>query len=385
MIMETYSVHNLQVKLLNWFKINGRHWIPWKLKADGSVATSGEFVSPYGIWIAEVMLQQTQLKVVIPYWERWMQSFPSLPDLVDASEQDVLLNWQGLGYYSRAKRIYQSSKVLFEFIGKGRSSDPSFWPIELDQWIELPGIGRSTAGSIISSAFDLPLPILDGNVKRILSRLYALEIPPYRHSKKLWQLSYSLLAEDKPRNFNQALMDLGSTVCTIKSPSCCACPIKSYCLAYNKYDPIDFPVKVMKKIIPNQEIGIGLIFNKQGELLIDQRHSSSSMGGMWEFPGGKKEAHESIKKTIEREIQEELGIYVKAGEKLISFEHSYSHKKFHFFVYLCEWISGTPKPLSSQKILWVTPKRLIDFPFPAANTKIISALYKYLGIGNNNL
>ncbi len=98
MIMETYSVHNLQVKLLNWFKINGRHWIPWKLKADGSVATSGEFVSPYGIWIAEVMLQQTQLKVVIPYWERWMHSFPSLPDLVDASEHDVLLNWQGLGY-----------------------------------------------------------------------------------------------------------------------------------------------------------------------------------------------------------------------------------------------------------------------------------------------
>ncbi len=139
----------------------------------------------------------------------------------------------------------------------------------------------------------------------------------------------------------------------------------------------------MKKVISHKDIGIGLIFNENGELLIDQRLESSSMGGMWEFPGGKREANESIKKTIEREVKEELEICVKAGEKLISFEHSYGQSKFCFYAYLCEWISGTPKPIESQKIAWVDPQRLIDFPFPTANIKIISALYKYLDIENN--
>ena len=148
------------------------------------------------------------------------------------------------------------------------------------------------------------------------------------------------------------------------------------------YDPHDFPKKEMNKIYPLQEVGIGLVFNEHGELLIDQRLESSSMGGMWEFPGGKKISNESIEETIEREIREELGIVVKAGAKLLSFEHAYSHKKIHFTVHLCEWRSGEPKPLSSQKLLWVYPEKLVDFPFPAANSKIISDLYRHLGIEN---
>ena len=141
----------------------------------------------------------------------------------------------------------------------------------------------------------------------------------------------------------------------------------------------------MNKKNPLQEVGIGLVFNKNGELLIDQRLKSSSMGGMWEFPGGKKTSNESIEETIEREIREELGIVVKAEAKLLSFEHVYSHKKIYFTVYLCEWKSGEAKPLSSQKLLWVAPEKLLDFPFPAANSKIISELYKHLGIGNKKL
>ena len=188
-----------------------------------------------------------------------------------------------------------------------------------------------------------------------------------------------------PRDFNQALMDLGALVCTVKNPKCSFCPIRNYCLAFLQYDPIDFPKKEMKKVIPVQEIGIALIFNKDGELLIDQRLENASMGGMWEFPGGKKESHESIEKTITREIMEEIGINIKVGEKLISFEHLYSHKKLYFTVHLCEFRSGKPKPLASQKLLWVDPSRLFDFPFPAANSKIIFALLKYLGIENKNL
>ena len=136
---------------------------------------------------------------------------------------------------------------------------------------------------------------------------------------------------------------------------------------------------------PLQEVGIGLVFYKNGELLIDQRLENSRMGGMWEFPGGKKKDDESIEMTIERELKEELGIVVKAGAKLLSFEHAYSHKKIYFTVHLCEWKSGEPKPLASQKFLWVSPEQLFDFPFPAANSKIISELYKHLSIANQTI
>ena len=141
----------------------------------------------------------------------------------------------------------------------------------------------------------------------------------------------------------------------------------------------------MTKINPFQEIGIGLVFNQNGELLIDQRLETSSMGGLWEFPGGKRNSDESIENTIKREFKEELGIVVKVGAKLISFEHDYTHKKIYFTVHICEWISGEPKPLASQKLLWVYPDKLSEFPFPAANTKIISELYKHLCIGDKKL
>ena len=379
------SPQDIQNSLLEWFRENGRYWIPWKLKKDGSVPRSGESISPYGIWIAEVMLQQTQLKVVIPYWKKWMKVFPTLSCLAEADLENLLMIWQGLGYYSRAKRIHQSSKILVEFVGKNRDQDPDSWPNQIDKWMSLPGIGRSTAGSIISSAFDLATPILDGNVKRILSRLLAIERKSIKDERKLWEFSSLLIERLSPRDFNQALMDLGAIICTPKKPSCSSCPLQNFCVAYTKYDPEDFPKKEMTKIKPLQEIGIGLVFNQKGELLIDQRLESSSMGGMWEFPGGKKIPNESIEKTIERELKEELGIVVNVREKLLSFEHAYTHKKLYFTVHICAWISGQPKPLASQKLLWVSPDRLFDFPFPAANTKIISELHKHLCIGNKKL
>ncbi len=221
---------------------------------------------------------------------------------------------------------------------------------------------------------------MDGNVKRILARLLASNKTSIQDNKRLWIISSQLVPKHSSRNFNQTLMDLGSIVCTIKNPNCSFCPLQNYCLAYLKYDPINFPRKDMKKTIAIQEIGIGLVFNNNGQLLIDQRLENSRMGGMWEFPGGKKESDESIEKTIAREIKEELGIEVNVEERFLSFVHSYSHKKLHFIVHLCNWKSGEPKPLASQKLLWVNPSRLLDFPFPAANTKIISALHKHLRI-----
>ena len=358
---------SLSPALLNWWQAHGRHDIPWKLSSPGVLPESGEELNPYSIWVAEVMLQQTQLQVVLPYWQRWMERFPTLQSLAAADEQEVLLVWQGLGYYSRARRLHQGAQQLVE-------RDDSVWPRDLESWLALPGIGPSTAGSILSSAFDLPFPILDGNVKRVLSRLIASPQPPARNTKSLWQLSSELLDSEQPRSFNQALMDLGATVCTPKSPSCPQCPWSDQCAAYASGDPVAYPVKEAPRELPFQVIGVGVVLNDAGEVLIDQRLNEGLLGGLWEFPGGKQEPGEAIEVTICRELQEELAIEVEVGEQLISLDHAYSHKRLRFVVHLCQWRAGEPQPLVSQQVRWVKPQQLGDFPFPAANARIIAAL-----------
>ena len=374
------DAEDLRVSLLEWFECNGRHWIPWKLKANGKLPNSGETLPVYGIWIAEVMLQQTQLRVVLPYWEKWMQTFPSIAILANANEQEVLLHWQGLGYYSRAKRLHIASKVLVALCeGNSDNSGKQFsWPRQVEEWMKLPGIGRSTAGSILSSAFDLPTPLLDGNLKRIFSRLIASPHPPSKDEFRLWSFSCELLDVKSPRKFNQALMDLGATVCTPNNPKCLICPIKSYCLSFAFYDPRDFPTKIVKNSIPSYVIGIGIVINTAGKILIAQRLPDKTMGGMWEFPGGKQEQDEAIEHTIARELREELAIDVQVGKKLIELDHAFSHKKFHFIVHLCQLISGQPQPLASQQLRWVLPNELEKYPFPVANTRMITALHEYL-------
>ena len=321
------------------------------------------------------MLQQTQLQVVLPYWTRWMERFPTVLALAEADEQQVLLLWQGLGYYSRARRLHQGAQQFLRTYGKGLSDDAfDRWPRDLESWLALPGIGPSTAGSILSSAFDLPFPILDGNVKRVLSRLIASPTPPARNSKELWALSEQLLSREQPRNFNQALMDLGATVCTPKNPSCQQCPWSEQCAAYASGDPVAYPVKEAHRELPFQVIGVGVVLNDAGEVLIDQRLNEGLLGGLWEFPGGKQEPGEAIQTTISRELQEELAIEVEVGEELISLDHAYSHKRLRFVVHLCQWRSGEPQPLASQQVRWVKPQQLNEFPFPAANARIIAAL-----------
>ncbi len=361
----------LRHKLLSWWHAHGRHDIPWKRSAQGVLPKRGEELNLYPIWVAEVMLQQTQLQVVLPYWRRWMERFPTLQSLAAADEQEVLLLWQGLGYYSRARRLHQGAQQWAARPGLA-------WPRDLETWLTLPGIGLSTAGSILSSAFDLPFPILDGNVKRVLSRLIASAQPPMRNSKALWQLSAVLLDPKQPRSFNQALMDLGATVCTPKSPSCPQCPWIEQCAAYASGDPAAYPVKEAPRELPFQVIGVGVVLNDAGEVLIDQRLNEGLLGGLWEFPGGKQEPGEAIEATICRELQEELAIEVDVREELISLDHAYSHKRLRFVVHLCQWRAGEPQPLASLQVRWVKPLQLSDFPFPAANARIIAALLERL-------
>ncbi len=366
----------LRDALLTWWEVNGRHWIPWKLRPDGSRADPTEELCALRTWVAEVMLQQTRLQVVLPYWQRWMATFPDLASLARASEQEVMLQWQGLGYYSRARRLHQAAGRLWR--ESGGAEDP--WPRQLDSWLALPGLGRSTAGSIVSSAFNLPAPILDGNVRRVLARLIAWPAPPSRQAAGFWRLSEALLDRHRPRAFNQALMDLGAGVCTPRRPDCRRCPWQEHCAAYAAGDPGRYPVQDLPRAVPFQVIGVGVVRNPAGEVLIDQRLNDGLLGGLWEFPGGKQEEGESIEATIARELREELAIEAAVGEELITLEHAYSHKRLRFVVHLCTWLSGEPQPLASQQVRWVLPEQLSLFPFPAANSRIIAALKERLAL-----
>jgi A/G-specific adenine glycosylase len=298
-----------------------------------------------------------------------MAAFPTVEALAAASLDEVRLQWQGLGYYSRARRLHEAAQLLV-----GRP-----WPRTLEGWMALPGIGRTTAGGILSSAFNAPLPILDGNVKRVLARLTAHPRPPARDDALFWSWSEAIIDPERPRDVNQALMDLGATVCTPRMPSCSICPLRLHCAAYASGDPSRWPVTDAPKPLPFQVIGVGVVGNAAGEVLIDQRLEEGLLGGRWEFPGGKKEPGETIETCIARELREELGIAVTVGDELITVDHAYSHKKLRFVVHLCDWVSGEPQPLASQQVRWVRPEDLGDYAFPAANARIIEALLGRLG------
>lgn len=372
----------LSHSLLAWWEVHGRKdpaLKPWMFTKDGRWPEPHEHLNVLECWIAEVMLQQTQLQVVLPYWTRWMERFPRLEDLAEAEEQAVLLSWQGLGYYSRARRLKGAAELLVA-MGAG-SADPSVWPSDLETWLALPGIGRSTAGGILSSAFNSPLAILDGNVRRVLARLQAHPTPPMRAQAQFWLWSEGLItaAPGRARDCNQALMDLGATLCTPRNPSCGRCPWRDHCAAYASGTPEAFPVTDAPRSLPFSVIGVGVVLNQAGEVLIDQRLNEGLLGGLWEFPGGKQEPGEAITDTISRELREELAIAVAVDQELITVDHAYSHKKLRFIVHLCRWLSGEPQPLASQQVRWVKPEELGNFPFPAANARIIEALLKWLG------
>ena len=373
----------LSQSLLAWWAVHGRKdpaLKPWMFTKDGRWPEPHEHLDVLECWIAEVMLQQTQLQVVLPFWERWMGAFPTLERLAEAREHDVLLLWQGLGYYSRARRLLAGAKQLIGQIAPASSTTLSAWPKDLDCWLLLPGIGRTTAGGILSSAFNSPLAILDGNVRRVLARLHAHPRPPALDQALCWQWSGALIeaAPGRARDLNQALMDLGATVCTPRSPKCGSCPLQTHCTAYAAGDVERYPVKDTPRAVPFQVIGVGVVLNDAGEVLIDQRLNEGLLGGLWEFPGGKQEQGELIVDTIARELLEELAIEVSVGEELISLDHAYSHKKLRFVVHLCQWRKGEPQPLESQQVRWVRPESLADYPFPAANARIIAALLDHV-------
>lgn len=343
--------------LITWYNANGRN-LPWRNTSD-----------PYHIWLSEVMLQQTQVATVIDYYHRFLETFPTIKDLANAPEDKVLKMWEGLGYYARCRNLHKTAKIVSENY-KGK------FPKTLDDVESLAGIGKSTAGAILTFSYGQRHPLLDGNVKRVLSRLFDIEddITKSATIKTMWQLSEDLLSPaSDPYAFNQGIMELGATICLPKQPRCLVCPVQKHCSALKAGTQLDRPVQPKKKATPHYDIGVGVIW-KDGKILIQQRPKEGLLGGLWEFPGGKQEDKETIEDTVQREISEELGIKINLKDKIASVKHAYTHFKITLHAYHCDWISGTPTPTACDAWQWVDPQDLDQFAFPKANIKILEKL-----------
>ncbi|MCA0446529.1 MAG: A/G-specific adenine glycosylase [Bacteroidetes bacterium] len=341
--------------LLNWYELNKRE-MPWRDVRD-----------PYLIWISEIMLQQTQVETVRPYFDRFIKLFPDVNTLAFSDQQQVLKAWEGLGYYSRARNLHKASKLV-------SSEMNGQLPGKFEELLEIPGIGPYTAAAIASIAFNESVPVVDGNVFRVFARLTELEddISRPQTRKLVFESLKEIIPSENPSDFNQAVMELGALICRPKQPKCDECPVAEYCSGFRQGTFARFPVKRKMKDRPHKEIAVGLCF-ANGKVLIARRHENQMLAGMWEFPGGKVESGESFTECVKREFMEEVGLEITVTEKLAEVDHAFTHFSITIHAYLCTLISGTAQPLSGSEVRWVLPSELSQYPFPKANQVIINS------------
>ncbi len=347
-------------RILKWYARHKRR-LPWRDHPD-----------PYAVWVSEIMLQQTRVETVIPYFERWMKRFPTVAELATASEQEVLKYWEGLGYYSRARNLHQAAGFVLEQYGGELPHDPSVLR-------KLPGIGRYTAGAIASMAFGMDVPTLDGNLRRVLARVFDVGQPADTPSgeKLLRTLAEAHLPKGRAGDFNQALMDLGATVCLPRNPTCLLCPVNAICMARARGIQNQRPVLKPKREVPHH-IVTAAVLQRQGRVLLTRRPSKGLLGGMWEFPGGKVEAGESLEACLRREIREELGIDVRIAEPFGVYRHAYTHFRITLHAFLCDPDGAQPQPLAAAELAWVAPADLSAYPMGKVDRRIARRLAEAL-------
>jgi len=311
-------------KILNWHDQHGRKDLPWQHNP-----------TPYRVWVSEIMLQQTQVSTVIPYYLRFMDSFPSIKSLALAESDKVMQHWAGLGYYARARNLHKSAKLI-------QADYSGTFPQSLDTIKSLPGIGKSTAGAILSLSMHQRAAILDGNVKRVLSRFFAIDgwTGSSTVLKKLWQQAEQLTPTKHVHTYNQAMMDMGATVCTRPKPNCIDCPLNYQCLAYASGNPTQWPHKKPRKKIPIKSTHMLICQNQQGELLLQKRPPVGIWGGLWSLP-------ELNDLAVIDEWTHQSGIIIQSTlEKWPERRHTFSH--YHLDI--------TPILIETQ----ATPNRIMD-------------------------
>ena len=344
--------------VLGWY---GKHRraMPWRNTDD-----------PYKIWVSEVMLQQTQVATVESYYHRFIHRFPTVHHLAGARPDEVMKAWEGLGYYGRARHLLRAAKDIVSRFG-------GMVPDNIDDLLSLPGIGRYTAGAILSIAYGSPVPVLDGNVKRLLTRVFHIteNVDKTGTQKILWTLAEALIPRARVGVFNQGMMELGAVVCKPGQPLCVSCPLAGICEARRLSIMTELPVRTPRKPIPHYDVTAGIIW-KDGKLLITRRPPKGLLGGLWEFPGGKLEKGEDLESCLIREIREELGIRIEVQEPIIVVKHAYSHFRITLHAFRCKYAGGRIRLFECDDYRWITPKELERFAFPAADHRIIEVLMK---------
>lgn len=343
--------------------------LPWRSAPAGRR-------DPYAVWVSEIMAQQTRVETVADYYLRWMVRFPTVQALAAADQQEVLKLWEGLGYYARARNLHRAAQQVMAEQGGAI-------PNRRAALLRLPGIGAYTVGAILSLAFNQPEPVLDGNVKRVLSRLADIDRPIEAAATlaELWGLARQLVEAAPPEAagaVNEAIMELGALVCVPANPRCLLCPVAAHCLAAARGTQNARPVTAPKRTTPHYDVAAGVIW--QGEvmassLLIAQRPQTGMLGGLWEFPGGKLEPEDaSLEACLRREIQEELAIEIAVGERVTTVRHAYTHFRITLHAFHARHVRGDPQALGCADWRWVTLDDLDRYPFPVTDQKVITAL-----------
>ena len=354
--MTSKEITLFRKNLLIWFETHSRK-LPWRETED-----------PYRIWVSEVMLQQTQVKKVLEYYQKFINRFPDVESLADAPLQDLLKIWEGLGYYARARNLHKAAQVVEQDL-KGEI------PADYAAFRKLPGVGEYIAAAVQSIAFNRPYAVVDGNVKRVLARLFLINAPISQSaSAKIFQEKADLLLDHNvPGIFNQAMMELGATVCRPQSPTCIVCPVNTGCHAFQSARQEEFPVRRKPKPLPEYHIVAGVI-HKGDWILITQRKLEGLLGGLWEFPGGKIHVKEIAEQACVRIIQEETNLLVESVEYLTRVKHAYTHFKIVMDVFHCHYRSGEVVLNEAVDYRWITIDQIDQFPFPRSNHKFIPLL-----------
>lgn len=342
---------NFSKKLLRWYHAHKRD-LPWRGIND-----------PYQTWVSEIMLQQTTVATVIPKFRRWIKIFPTMDSLAAASLQTVLTEWQGLGYYNRAKNLHRTAKIICQ-------DYQGCIPQDKKILLTLPGFGPYTAGAVLSIAYNKCVPIIDANVRRVMMRILALAgKADGTHDKRIYSYLETIMPVRSAGNFNQALMELGALVCDQRKPLCLQCPLRFCCKAYeqNIQETIPQPVKKHLKEI----FAVIALVKWRGRYLIQQRPSRGLLADLWEFPGGKIEKDETAREALEREVKEELGVKIVSAQHYMKTHHFYTDYKVNLDVWTCRLL---PCPLLNKKQRWVTLQEFPKFPFASGTVKIIEKI-----------
>ena len=348
----TMQIITIQNRLLYWYADNKRD-LPFRKNKD-----------PYLIWISEVMLQQTKMKTMIPYFNKWIDLYPTLKKVAETELSDLLKLWEGLGYYSRCRNFHKATIIL-------NRDNNGLIPKDWHTFRSLPGIGDYTASAVFSIAYNLPYVVIDVNVKRVMSRVLGLQNLSNKNHLIILNNLKEWICKKHPGDFNQAMMELGALVCTPQKPSCYACPIKTNCIAFIKGSPELYPYK-KKKIIKPHFITVGGLIWRKNRFYIQKRNISSMLGGLWEFPSVKVKKNESLKTALKKLIKKEFGIVPIIKKKIGTIEHSYSHFSITFHGYHCKEDGIYFESKTEHE--WIKLKDIDSFAFPKANHKIFNLI-----------